>query len=412
MTVAKRKWESIRNDFPILHQMVKGHPLVYLDNAATTQKPIHVVEAISRYYESDNSNVHRGLHELSHRATVAYEAARDRAASFLNVRRREEIVFTRGATEAINLVARTWGDVNVCPGDVILLTEMEHHSNLVPWQMLADRRGARVEYIPITGMDGLLNLDSLDKLLKDSVKLLACAHVSNVFGTVNPVKDLIRRAHNHGVMVLLDAAQSAGHMPVDVADLDCDFLVCSGHKMAGPTGSGILYGRHELLAKMPPFHGGGEMIDQVTYTKSTYKAPPMRFEAGTPPIAEAIGLAAAMDYLESLGRAEIASHDASLGDLARRGLAAIPGVHVLGPAHGGTGVVSFAIDGVHAHDMVTYADQSGIALRGGHHCTMPLHRKLGLASTSRASFYVYNTHAEVELFLENVEEAIGFFKGP
>lgn len=406
-----KKWESIRNDFPILHQRVKGHPLVYLDNAATTQKPIHVVETICNYYESDNSNVHRGLHELSNRATIAYEAARDRAASFLNARRREEIIFTRGATEAINLVARSWGDANVGPGDVILLTEMEHHSNLVPWQMLADRKGARLEFIPVTGMDGHLDLDSLDRSLKGNVKLLACVHVSNVFGTINPVNELVRRAKQHGIVTLIDAAQSAGHMPVDVAEIGCDFLVCSGHKMAGPTGSGILFGRYELLEKMPPFHGGGEMIEQVRYEKSTYKKPPMRFEAGTPPIAEAIGLAAAMDYLDSLGRAEIAKHDASLGDLARRGLAAIPGVHLLGPAHGGTGVVSFTVDGVHAHDLVTHADQFGIALRGGHHCTMPLHKKLGLVSTSRASFYVYNTHAEVEFFLGKIEEAIGFFKG-
>ena len=403
------KWDNIRDDFPILHQMVHGHPLVYLDNAATTQKPVQVVEALCRFYESENSNVHRGLHELSHRSTVAYEAARDRVAAFLNAKKREEIIFTRGATEAINLVARTWGDANVGPGDIILLTEMEHHSNLVPWQMLADRRGARIAYLPVTGFDGHLNLEPLDKLLHDSVKILACVHVSNVFGTINPVKELIRRARSHGVTTLVDAAQSAGHMPVDVADLDCDFLVCSGHKMAAPTGIGALYGRYEILERMAPFHGGGEMIDQVTYQRSTYKAPPMRFEAGTPPIAGAIGMAAAIDYLEGLGREEIARHDAKLGELARHGLSQIEGVRLLGPERGSTGVVSFAIDGVHAHDMVTLADQKGVALRGGHHCTMPLHRKLGLSSSSRASFYVYNTHAEVERFLECVEEAIAFF---
>jgi cysteine desulfurase/selenocysteine lyase len=405
------RWDTVRNDFPILHQTVRGHPLVYLDNAATTQKPNHVIEALCRYYEADNANVHRGLHELSHRATVAYEAARDRVATFLNAKRREEIIFTRGSTEAINLVARSWGDANINPGDVILLTEMEHHSNLVPWQMLAERRGARVAYIPITGFDGLLNLDSLDKLMRDSTKLLALTHVSNVFGTINPVKDIIRRARNRGITTLVDAAQSAGHMPVDVADLDCDFLVCSGHKMAGPTGSGALFGRFEILEKMAPYHGGGEMIDQVSYERTTFKAPPMRFEAGTPSIADAIGLGAAVEYIEALGRDMIARHDASLGALARRGLSEIRGVRVLGPAQGGSGVVSFAIDDVHAHDLVTYADQAGIALRGGHHCTMPLHRKLGLTSSSRASFYVYNTHAEVECFLECVENAIGFFGG-
>lgn len=405
------RWDTVRNDFPILHQMVRGHPLVYLDNAATTQKPLHVIEAMCRYYETDNSNVHRGLHELSHRATVAYEAARDKVATFLNARRREEIVFTRGATEAINLVARSWGDANINPGDTILLTEMEHHSNLVPWQMLAERRGARIAYIPVTGFDGLLNLDSLDKILRGSVKLFACTHVSNVFGTINPVVDMVRRARHHGITTLIDAAQSAGHMPLDLAELDCDFLVCSGHKMAGPTGIGVLYGRFEILEKMAPFHGGGEMIDQVTFERTTFKAPPMRFEAGTPPIAGAIGLAAAIEYIEALGREMIARHDASLGALARRGLSEIGGVRLLGPAQGGTGVVSFAIDDVHAHDLVTFADQAGVALRGGHHCTMPLHKKLGLASSSRASFYVYNTHAEVERFLECVEDAIGFFGG-
>jgi cysteine desulfurase/selenocysteine lyase len=391
--------------------MVRGHPLVYLDNAATTQKPLHVIEAMCRYYESDNANVHRGLHELSHRATVAYEAARDKVATFLNARRREEIIFTRGTTEAINLVASSWGDANINPGDVILLTEMEHHSNLVPWQMLAGRRGSRITYLPVTGFDGLLNLDSLDKILHGPVKLLACTHVSNVFGTINPVIEMVRRARHHGITTLIDAAQSAGHMPVDVAELDCDFLVCSGHKMAGPTGIGVLFGRFEILEKMAPFHGGGEMIDQVSFDRTTFKAPPMRFEAGTPSIADAIGLAAAIEYIEALGREMIARHDASLGALARRGLSEIAGVRLLGPAQGGTGVVSFAIDDVHAHDLVTFADQAGVALRGGHHCTMPLHKKLGLTSSSRASFYVYNTHAEVERFLECVEDAIGFFGG-
>jgi cysteine desulfurase/selenocysteine lyase len=391
--------------------MVRGHPLVYLDNAATTQKPLHVIEAMCRYYESDNANVHRGLHELSHRATVAYEAARDKVATFLNARRREEIIFTRGTTEAITLVASSWGDANINPGDVILLTEMEHHSNLVPWQMLAGRRGARITYLPVTGFDGLLNLDSLDKILHGPVKLLACTHVSNVFGTINPVIEMVRRARHHGITTLIDAAQSAGHMPVDVAELDCDFLVCSGHKMAGPTGIGVLFGRFEILEKMAPFHGGGEMIDQVSFDRTTFKAPPMRFEAGTPSIADAIGLAAAIEYIEALGREMIARHDASLGALARRGLSEIAGVRLLGPAQGGTGVVSFAIDDVHAHDLVTFADQAGVALRGGHHCTMPLHKKLGLTSSSRASFYVYNTHAEVERFLECVEDAIGFFGG-
>jgi cysteine desulfurase/selenocysteine lyase len=406
---AARPWATLRDDFPILQQLVNGHPLVYLDNAATTQKPRAVIEALRRYYEHDNSNVHRGLHALSHRATVAYEAARDRAATFFNARRREEIVFTRGATEAINLVARAWGEANLRPGEVVLLTEMEHHSNLVPWQMLAARTGAQLRFVPVNGLEGRLDLGALDELLDGAVRLFAFTHVSNVFGTVNPVADLCRRARAKGIVTLVDGAQAAGHLPVDVAELGCDFYVCSGHKMAGPTGSGLLYGRYELLDAMPPFHGGGEMIEVVRFDRSTYKRPPLRFEAGTPPIAEAIGLHAAMDYLDGIGRASIQRHDHELQALARRGLEGIAGVRLLGPGEGASGVVSFDLAGVHAHDLVTFADQRGVALRGGHHCTMPLHRKLGLTSSARASFYLYNTHAEVELFLETVEAAKAFF---
>jgi len=406
-----RTWASLRDDFPILRETVKGHPLVYLDNGATTQKPAYVIEAISHYYETANANVHRGIHELSHRATVAYEAARDRAATFLNAARREEIIFTRGATEGFNLLARTWGEKNIGPGDVILLTEMEHHSNLVPWQMLAERRGARVAYIPVTGMSGDLDLGRLDELLTSSVKLLAFTHLSNVFGAVVPVAELCRRARAKGIVTVVDGAQSAGHLPVDVQTLGCDFFVCSGHKMLGPTGSGLLWGRFELLDAMPPFHGGGEMIDVVKYERSTYKRPPMRFEAGTPPIAEAIGLHAALDYLDAVGRDRIHAHDAELVALARRGLAALPGVRLLGPAAGATGLVSFIIDGVHAHDLSTFLDERGVAVRGGHHCTMPLHKKLGVISTARASFHLYNTPAEVEFFVSAVEDAIEFFSG-
>ena len=410
--LTKRSWASLRSDFPILRERVKGRPLVYLDNAATTQKPVQVLDTLRRYYETTNANVHRGIHELSYRATNAYEAARDRAALFLHAGRREEIVFTRGTTEGVNLLARAWGDANVRAGDTILLTEMEHHSNLVPWQMLAERTGAQVAYVPVTGLDGRLDLAKLDALLGPRVRVFAFTHLSNVFGAVNPVAELCHRARARGIKTVVDAAQSAGHLPVDVQALGCDFLVCSGHKMLGPTGSGLLYGRYELLDAMPPFHGGGEMIDVVRYDQTTFKKPPMRFEAGTPSIAEAIGLHAAMDYLDAVGRTAICQHDAELVALARRGLAGLPGVRLLGPADGGTGLVSFIVDGVHAHDLSTFLDERGIAIRGGHHCTMPLHKKLGLVSTARASFHLYNTTGEVEFFVQTVAEAIQFFAGP
>ncbi len=407
--LSKREWSSLRDDFPILNQQVKGHPLVYLDSGASAQRPVQVIEAISRYYEHDHANVHRGIHELSHRSTTAYEAARDRAAAFFNAKRREEIIFTRGATEGFNLLARAWGDAHIGEGDTILLTEMEHHSNLVPWQMLAERKKAKLAFIPVKGLDGALDADAIDQLLTPQVKVFSFTHVSNVFGCVNPVADLCRRARAKGIVTMVDAAQSAGHLPVDVQALGCDFLVCSGHKMLGPTGSGVLYGRYEMLEATPPFPGGGEMIEIVRWDSSTYKAPPMRFEAGTPPIAEAIGLHAAMDYLDAVGRARIHHHDAELVALARRGLDELPKVTLLGPAQGGTGLVTFVIDGVHAHDLSTFLDERGIAIRGGHHCTMPLHKKLGLNSSARASFHLYNTHAEVECFVEAVEDAIRFF---
>ncbi len=409
--LTKRDWSSLRDDFPILNQQVKGRPLVYLDSGASAQRPVQVIEAISRYYERDHANVHRGIHELSHRSTTAYEAARDRAAAFFNATRREEIFFTRGATEGFNLLARAWGDAFVGEGDTILLTEMEHHSNLVPWQMLAERKKAKLAFIPVDGLEGKLDEAALDRLLSPDVKVFAFTHVSNVFGCINPVVDLCRRARAKGITTIIDAAQSAGHLPVDVQALGCDFLVCSGHKMLGPTGSGVVYGRYDLLEATPPFHGGGEMIEVVRWDHSTYKAPPMRFEAGTPPIAEAIGLHAAMDYLDAVGRERIHKHDAELVALARRGLGALPGLRLLGPAQGGTGLVTFVVDGVHAHDLSTYLDERGIAIRGGHHCTMPLHKKLGLSSSARASFHLYNTHAEVECLVESVEAAIKFFNG-
>ena len=409
--LTKRKWSSLRDDFPILNQQVKGHPLVYLDSGASSQRPVHVIEAISHYYEHDHANVHRGTHALSERSTAAYEAARARAADFFNAKRPEEIVFTRGTTEGINLLARAWGDAHVREGDTILLTEMEHHSNLVPWQMLAERKKAKLAFIPVNGPEGKLDEDALDRLLTPDVKVFAFTHVSNVFGAVNPVTDLCRRARAKGVVTVVDAAQSAGHLPVDVQAIGCDFLVCSGHKMLGPTGSGVLYGRYAMLEATPPFHGGGEMIEIVRFDRSTYRLPPGRFEAGTPSIAEAIGLHAAMNYLDAVGRERIHQHDAELVALARRGLGALPGLHLLGPAEGGTGLVTFVIDGLPAYDLSTFLDARGIAIRGGHHCTMPLHKKLGLTASARASFHLYNTHAEVECLVEAVEAAIKFFGG-
>jgi cysteine desulfurase/selenocysteine lyase len=402
-------WAALRADFPILDQKVNGHPLIYFDNAATSQKPRAVLRALDRYYERDNANVHRGIHELSNRATAGFEAARARAAAFLNARAAEEIVFTRGTTEGINLVASAWGNGRVNAGDVILLTEMEHHSNLVPWQLLAERTGARLAFLPVTGDIGQLDLTRVDEFLTREVKLLAMVHISNSLGTVNPVSELCGRARRLGITTLVDAAQSAGHRPVDVQEMGCDFLVLSGHKMCGPTGIGVLYGRGEVLDGMPPYQGGGEMILSVEYQRSTWKQPPHRFEAGTPDIAGAIGLHAAMDYLDAIGRDNIAGHDMELGAYAYARLAGLEGVRLFGPHVGRAGIVSFLLRDIHAHDVVELANQRGLALRGGHHCTQPLMRKLGVESTSRASFYFYNTTDEIDRFAEVIKEIMKFF---
>jgi cysteine desulfurase / selenocysteine lyase len=402
-------WAALREDFPILRQKVHGHPLVYLDNAATSQKPVAVLETLDRFYRQDNSNVHRGIHELSRRATEGFESARDRVAHFLNARESAEIIFTRGTTESINLVARAWGDKNIKSGDTILLTEMEHHSNIVPWQMLAERSGAKLRYVPVTGDAGLLDLDGLDNLFDSTVKLFAFTHVSNTLGTVNPVADLCARARRRGIVTLVDAAQSVGHRPVDVQEIGCDFLAFSGHKVCGPTGIGVLYGRREVLEGMPPFLGGGDMIANVDFFRSTYKAPPHRFEAGTPDFAAAIGLGAALDYLAAIGCDNIARHDAELAALALEKLLRLPGLRLFGPRTGHAGVVSFLLKNIHAHDVVTVADQRGVALRGGHHCNQPLMKKLGVESTARASFYFYNTTAEVDCLFETLREIQKFF---
>jgi cysteine desulfurase/selenocysteine lyase len=367
-----------------------------------------VLDALRRYYEHDNANVHRGLHELSSRATEAYENARQRVATFIGAGSAEEIVFTRGTTESINLVAQAWGGRFVRAGDAILLTEMEHHSNLVPWQLLAERSGAELRFVPVRE-DATLDLDELPRLLTPEVKLFALTHVSNSLGTINPVTELCRQARAVGALTLVDAAQSVGHLPLDVRELGCDFLAFSGHKMCGPTGIGALYGRAEILETMPPWHGGGEMIVSVTLEKSTYKLAPHRFEAGTPNIAGAIGLAAAIVYLESIGRPAIFEHDSKLTAHAVEQLAEIRGMRVLGPQNERGALVGFVMEGVHPHDLTTFADQSGLALRGGHHCNQPLMRKFRLPGTTRASFYFYNTTAEIDRMIEILRDAVRFF---
>jgi cysteine desulfurase / selenocysteine lyase len=404
-------WSALREDFPILDQSVHGRPLVYLDNAATSQKPRAVIEALRHYYEHDNANVHRGIHELSNRATAGFESARERAARFINARSSNEIIFTRGTTEGINLVAHTWGEANLGAGDVILLTEMEHHSNIVPWQLLAQRVGAKVRYLPVNGDQGLLDLSKLDEWLAGPVKLLAMTHISNTLGTINPVAEVCERARLRGVVTLIDAAQSAGHRPLDVQQIGCDFLAFSGHKMCGPTGIGVLYGRHELLEGMPPFQGGGEMILTVDFDKVSFKEPPHKFEAGTPDISGAIGLHAAMEYLDTIGRDAIAQHDHELGAYAYAKISGLKGIRLFGPHIGRAGLVSFLLQDVHAHDVVTFADQRGVALRGGHHCNQPLMRKLGVPSTARASFYFYNTTEEIDRLVEVIREIQSFFGG-
>ena len=404
----KIDWSVIREDFPILHQEAHGHPLIYFDNAATTQKPRAVIDALRYYYEHDNANVHRGLHELSSRATEAYEKSRQRVATYLGAGSADEIIFTRGTTESINLVAQSWGGKFLRAGDVILLTEMEHHSNLVPWQLIAERTGARLRFVPVNE-DGTLALDQLDSLLTNEVKLFAFTHISNSLGTINPVADLCRAARAVGALTLVDAAQGAGHLPIDVQEMGCDFLACSGHKMCAPTGIGALYGRAEILDIMPPWQGGGEMILSVALDKSTFKKAPHRFEAGTPNIAGAIGLAAAIDYIEQIGRSAIFEHDSELSAYAAERLAELPNMRLLGPKKERGALVGFVMEGVHPHDLTTFADQRGLALRGGHHCNQPLMRKFGLPGTTRASFYFYNTKTEVDRMIDILRDAAQFF---
>ncbi len=393
----------IRRDFPILSRQVRpGVPLVYLDSTATSQKPTVVIEAMDEFYRHHNANIHRGIHTLAEEATAAYEAARQKVATFIGAAQARQIVFTRNATESINLVAATWGRANLKPGDLIVLTEMEHHSNLVPWQILAAEKSLRLEFIPVTG-DGLLDLDEYRRLLELHPRLVAFTHMSNVLGTINPAGEIIQMAHQAGALALVDGAQSVPHFPVNVADLDVDFMAFSAHKMCGPTGIGVLYGRKELLETMPPYMGGGDMIKRVYLRTFAPNEIPHKFEAGTPAIAEAVGLGAAVDYLTAIGMAAVADHEQQVMAYALERLEEVPGVKIFGPsADKKGGVVSFTFEGVHPHDVAQILDSEGIAIRAGHHCAMPLHDKFHLPATARASFYLYNTPQEVDKLIEGL----------
>lgn len=405
---------QVRPDFPILHQTVNEQPLVYFDNAATSQKPQAVIEAIAHYYRHDNANVHRGIHTLSARATTDYEQARDKVQRFVNAAAREEIIFTRNASEAINLVAYSWGLDNLQPGDEIITTVMEHHSNIVPWQIIAKKTGAVIKYVPLTQQEEF-DLDRYRSLLSDRTKLVTVVHVSNTLGCINPVEEIIPLARSVGAKVLLDGCQSLPHLPIDVQALDCDWLVGSGHKMCGPTGIGFLYGKRAILEAMPPFLGGGEMIAEVFFDHSTYGELPHKFEAGTPAIGEAIALGAAVDYLMAIGMDRIHAYEGELTRYLFEQLATIPQLRIYGPPADATGMnraalAAFNVEGLHANDLATLMDQDGIAIRSGHHCTQPLHRLLDAAGSARASLYFYNTPAEIDRFIQVLKDTIDFFQ--
>jgi cysteine desulfurase/selenocysteine lyase len=396
--------QRIRADFPLLQRLVRGKPLVYLDNAATSQKPSQVIEAVSRYYATQNSNVHRGVYYLSEQATAAYEGARVKAQRFLNAARTDEVVFVRGTTEAINLVASSYGRLVLEPGDDVVISAMEHHSNIVPWQLLCESVGARLRVAPID-LTGTLLLEEFECALGPRTKIVALVHVSNSLGTINPIEQLVSLAKERGAVVLVDGAQAAPHMRVDVQRLGCDFYTTSGHKMYGPTGIGLLYGRSELLEAMPPYQGGGEMIRSVTFEKTTYAPPPMRFEAGTPHIAGSLGLGAAIDYIESIGWGFIHDQETALSEYALDQLSSVPGLRIVGSAEARAAVVSFVMDGIHAHDVGTIVDQAGVAIRTGHHCTQPVMDFFQVPATARASFAFYNTLGEVDILVRALKEA-------
>jgi len=398
----------VREDFPILKQEVNGHPLVYLDNAATTQKPDAVIDAITHYYRCDNANVHRGAHALSDRATRSFEQARDKVAAFLNSPRPQQVIWVRGVTEAVNLVANSWGRNNLGPGDRVLLPYLEHHSDIVPWQMICATTGAAVEPVPIHD-SGEIDLDALDEMLDERVKMVALNHVSNALGTVNPVKEITQKAHAVGAKVLIDGAQAVAHWPVDVQDLDCDFYAFSGHKLFGPTGIGVLWGREELLDAMPPFLGGGEMIETVSFAGTTYNTLPFKFEAGTPNIAGVVGLAAAVDYVSGLDREAAAAHEAMLLAYTLEQAAGIDGLTRVGSPREAAGIFSFLLEGCHPSDLGMLLDQQGIAVRTGHHCAQPLMERYGVPGTARASYTIYNTRDDVDALFEGIRKAQALF---
>lgn len=399
--------EQIRRDFPILHQQVHGKPLVYLDNAATTQKPEAVIQAIVDYYRHDNSNVHRGAHALAERATEKFEQARVKVAQLINAAEPREIIWTRGTSESINLVAASWGRSALKPGDRILVSAMEHHSNIVPWQMIAAQMGATVEPIPVDST-GTLDLDALQQMLDERVRMVACGHVSNALGTVNPVERIVQLAHQAGALCLIDGAQAMSHMRVDVQALDCDFYVFSAHKMFGPTGVGVLYGKAALLEAMPPYQGGGEMIESVSFAGTTYNQLPYKFEAGTPDIAGVIALGAAVDYLQGIDRDAAEAHERDLLEYAEARVRELPGITLVGTAAQRAGVLSFLIDGTHPHDVGMLLDQQGVAVRTGNHCAQPIMDQLGIPGTIRASFCFYNTRADIDRLVEALVKAKQF----
>ncbi|MBD3234970.1 MAG: SufS family cysteine desulfurase [candidate division Zixibacteria bacterium] len=400
----------LRDDFPILNRKINGKDLIYLDNAATTQKPWSVIESLRRYYEYQNANVHRGLHTLAEEATSAFENTREKVAQFIGGVKTEEIIYTRGTTEAINLVAYSWGRKNIKEGDRIVLTEMEHHANLVPWIVLAKETGAELRYIPID-VDGMLQMDNLDQIIAPDTKLVSVTHMSNVLGTINPVKELAERAHAQGALMLVDGAQSVPHLQVNVKDIDADFYAFSAHKMLGPTGVGILYGKEEILENMEPFNYGGEMISEVRFDHADWNSLPWKFEAGTPNIADAVAFAPALDYLNDLGMEAVREHEKEITAYALRRLSELKYLRVFGPTdvkHRG-GAVSFIDREIHPHDLATFLDSRGIAVRAGHHCAQPLAKRLGVVSTARASFYIYNTMEEVDKLVEALKEARRYF---
>ncbi|MGE5325799.1 MAG: SufS family cysteine desulfurase [Deltaproteobacteria bacterium] len=399
---------KIREDFPVLHQKVHGKPLVYLDNAATSQKPLPVIEAEKYFYENDNSNIHRGVHELSERATRAYEATRTKVQRFLNARESREIIFLRSTTEAINLVSQTYGRKNVGACGEVLITAMEHHSNIVPWQMLCEEKTAKLRVAPMNDR-GELILEEFEKLITPHTRIVSVAHVSNALGTINPVKQIIEMAHRHNVPVLVDGAQAAPHRAVDVQELNCDWYAFSGHKVFGPTGIGVLYGKAKLLEAMPPFQGGGDMISSVTFEKTTYNVIPHKFEAGTPNIAGAVGLGAAIDYLNSIGLDKIAAYEEELLGYATEAISKIPGVRIIGTASEKSGVISFVMDGIHPHDAGTVLDQEGIAVRTGHHCAQPVMQRFGVPATTRASLAFYNTREEIDALVVGIHKVKEIF---